>query len=102
MPNTCEKCNQEFYSDTEYREHLFYHKLSDDNKRIGDAMDYIIATLRLGYIHSIAKEEGMTFLGAMHEWQKEWDMVNEEIKKQREARNAETTVHQRSLQPDAG
>ena len=37
MPNKCETCGREFYSDTEFEQHLQYHEFMGDLKEITES-----------------------------------------------------------------
>ena len=82
MPNKCEECGKEFYSDTEYSEHLMFHQLSEmlekaseSSKNLGEALSYLIGIMRVNFILTLAMTEHISIEDATAKWKDGWETV---------------------------
>ena len=82
MPNTCEKCGEVFYSDTEYKEHLVFHKLDNffeiataKGKETSTIFSIIAREIRLISIHQLMRDNKISFDDAVKLHFEEWYKV---------------------------
>ena len=83
MPNKCDECGQEFYSDVEYAQHRDMHEflksLKDINAENTVGFSWIAGQLRLMGILQIAKNESIGFAEAITKYHEYWDILGKAL-----------------------
>ena len=75
----CERCNQDFYSDTEYREHRVMEDFQEMGKRNAQLFGNIEFNLNMLITLQIRDKEGLTFVDAVDKHLAYRDILNNKI-----------------------